>query len=231
MSPRLPPRTGTSVCLEPTFLFTAGTARTASVLARASVPDTISVDVEGGPPNYPTMASTPNSISPLPGNSTRSESRRPPPPMTILQFNVGSKAANVWIDGVQLNVVPPGVYRRDLTPGTVPSATDRPRRKRLRQAPASSGSRGTARRSISTSWTMRARSFAATGAWYTATYNSGGGNRQRREWLKGPLTLGRHVLRTGLRSGQRLSGTSASPRYPANHTLEVWLPAAPSAAS
>ena len=210
--------------------FTAGTAYQLQFWARASVPDTISVDAEGGPPNYPSYGLyTQLNLTTTWQLYTLSFQAPTTANDGILQFNVGAQAANVWIDGVQLNAVPPGVYRRDYTLGTVllnGSASPQT------VAPGPGFQRFTGTQAPRYQYIVddASAAFAATGAWYSATYNSGGGTASG-ETVNGPYYHAWGATCHELDSGPGSAVWNLGITQDGTYTLEVWLPAAPSAAS
>jgi len=210
--------------------FTAGTAYQLQFWARASVPDTISVDAEGGPPNYPSYGLyTQLSLTTTWQLYTVGFQAPTTANDGILQFNVGAEAANVWIDGVQLNAVPPGVYRRDYTLGTVfLNGSFSPQT----VAPGPGFQRFTGTQAPLYQYIVddSSAAFTATGGWYSATYNSGGGTASG-ETVNGPYYHAWGATCHELDSGPGGAVWNLGITQDGTYTLEVWLPAAPSAAS
>jgi len=210
--------------------FTAGTAYQLQFWARASVPDTISVDAEGGPPNYPSYGLyTQLSLTTTWQLYTVGFQAPTTANDGILQFNVGAEAANVWIDGVQLNAVPPGVYRRDYTLGTVfLNGSFSPQT----VAPGPGFQRFTGTQAPLYQYIVddSSAAFTATGGWYSATYNSGGGTASG-ETVNGPYYHAWGTTCHELDSGPGGAVWNLGITQDGTYTLEVWLPAAPSAAS
>lgn len=207
--------------------FTAGTEYQLQFWARASVPDTISVDTEGGPPNYPSYGLwTQLNLTTtwqlytvwFQAPTTANDG--------ILQFSVGLLAANVWIDGVQLSAVPPAVYRRDYTQATVLlNGTNSPQT--IASGAGFQHFTGTQAPRYQYIVDDSSAAFTDTGAWYTATYNSGGGTASG-ETVNGPYYhawgMTCHELDSGTGSAEWNLGITQDGTY----ALSVWLPSPPS---
>jgi uncharacterized protein (TIGR03437 family) len=210
--------------------FTAGTSYQLQFWARANVPVAITVNTQGGGPNYPgyglytqvNLATTWQLFTlsfqaPIAANDG-----------SVL-FNLGLSVANIWIDGVQLNSVPPGVYRRDYTLGTVLlNGTTAPET----IAPGSGFQRFTGTQAPRYQYIVddSSAAFTATGAWYTATYNSGGGTASG-ETVNGPYYHAWGTTCHELDSGPGSAAWNLGITQDGTYTLSAWLPAAPSAAS
>jgi uncharacterized protein (TIGR03437 family) len=206
--------------------FTAGTNYQLQFWARANAPVAITVNTQGGPPNYPgyglytqlnltTTWQLYNLSFQAPTTANDGS----------LLFNVGLAAANIWIDGVQITAAPPNVYRRDYTLGTVLlNGTTSPQT--IAPGPGFQRFAGTQAPRYQYIVDDSSASFTATGAWYSATYNSGGGTASG-ETVNGPYyhAWGTtcHELDSGPGNAVWNLGITADGTY----TLEVWLPAAP----
>jgi uncharacterized protein (TIGR03437 family) len=99
---------------------TAGTNYQVQFWARADAPRSITVDSQGGAPNYPNYGL--NTVIPLTTTwqffsatflapTTATDGR--------LEFWVGDQTGSVWLDVVALFPVQSGIYRRDYSNGTV----------------------------------------------------------------------------------------------------------------
>ena len=140
-----------------------------------------------------------------------------------LQFRLGGGTGNLWLDGIELFKSPVQVYRRDFQDGVVVlNATNS-----TQTIPLEAGLQrfsGTQAPKYQYIVDDGGSSFSATGAWVVDTLDTG--------WRKpsGPYyhawegTL--HAL-TGTGSAQWKLGIPANGQY----TLQVWLPAAPTASS
>jgi uncharacterized protein (TIGR03437 family) len=210
--------------------FTAGANYQLQFWARANVPVVITVNTQGGGPNYPnyglyTQVSLTTTwqlytlafLAPTTANDG-----------SVL-FNLGLAVANIWIDGVQLNSVLPGVYRRDYTLGTVLlNGTAAPQT----IAPGSGFQRFTGTQAPRYQYIVddSSAAFSATGAWYTATYNSGGGTAGG-ETVNGPYYHAWGTTCNELDSGPGNAVWNLGITQDGTYTLSVWLPAAPSAST
>jgi hypothetical protein len=98
----------------------AGTNYQLQFWARADQPRAITVNSQGGGPNYPNYGlSTQVSIRASWGLYSASFTAPTTASDGRIQFWMGDVAGNVWIDGVQLTQAPPNVFRRDYTNGAV----------------------------------------------------------------------------------------------------------------
>ncbi|MGA2132303.1 MAG: putative glycoside hydrolase [Bryobacteraceae bacterium] len=208
--------------------FIAGTNYQLQFWARASVPAAMSVDTEGGAPNYPNYGLwTELSLSttwqlftiPFLAPTTANDG--------TIQFNVGEQAASVWIDGVQITALPPDIYARDYTQGKVLlNGTTTPQT----IAPGAGFQRFTGTQAPRYQYIVddSSAAFSATGDWYTVTYNSGGGTAGG-ETVNGPYyhAWGTTCHELDYGSGDALWNLGIT--QDGTYTLETWLPAAPGA--
>ncbi|HEY2859545.1 MAG TPA: LamG-like jellyroll fold domain-containing protein [Terracidiphilus sp.] len=217
----------------------AGTSYQVQFWARADTPRTITVHSQGGAPNYTdynlnTLISvgtswgfyTTSFTAPLSVNDAR------------LEFWVGAMAGNIWFDDVQLRPTGGDLYRRDFTKGsvllngtssgqTVPGLTGLQRfngtQAPLYQYIVDDADAG----------------FSATGAWSTATFNTGSLSYagSSKNLPPEPQNANGPFYHTWLGACQQLDAPSGSAQWslslPADgaYTIQVWLPAAPNAAS
>ena len=196
--------------------------------ARANVPATISVLVQGGPPDYPNYGLyTQVNLT----TSWQLYTLSFQAPVTAndgtVEFNVGQAAADIWIDGVQITASPADVYRRDFTKGTVLlNGTNSPQT----IAPGAGFRRFTGTQAPRHQYIVDDSSagFTATGAWYSATYNSGGGTAGG-ETVNGPYYHAWGTTCHELASGSGNAVWNLGITEDGTYTLEAWLPAAPSA--
>jgi uncharacterized protein (TIGR03437 family) len=209
--------------------FIAATNYRLQFWARASVPVTISVDTEGGPPNYPNYGLY-TQVSLVTTWQLYTLSFQAPTTANdgIVQFNLGLAAANIWIDGVQLTSGPLDVYRRDFTQGAVllnGSASPQT------IAPGSVFRRFTGTQAPRYQYIVDdTATFATTGAWYSTTYNSGGGTASG-ETVDGPYYHAWGATCHELDSGPGSAVWNLGITEDGTYTLEVWLPAAPAAST
>lgn len=210
--------------------FTAATNYRLQFWARASVPAVISVDTEGGPPDYRNYGLyTQVSLTTTWQLYTLSFQAPTSANDGTVQFNLGLSAANIWIDGVQLSAAPADVYRRDFTQGTVllnGSAS------RQSIAPGAGFQRFTGTQAPRYQYIVddSSAAFTATGAWSSTTYNSGGGTASG-ETVNGPYYHAWGTTCNELDSGPGNAVWNLGITQDGTYMLEVWLPAAPSAST
>jgi len=208
--------------------FTAGTNYQLQFWARANAAVAITVNTQGGPPNYPGYGLyTQLNLTATWQLYTLSFQAPTTANDGTVVFNAGLAVANIWIDGVQITAAPPNVYRRDYTLGTVLlNGTTSPQT--IAPGPGFQRFTGTQAPRYQYIVDDSSASFSATGAWYSATYNSGGGTAGG-ETVNGPYyhAWGTtcHELDSGPGNAVWNLGITADGTY----TLEVWLPAAPAA--
>jgi uncharacterized protein (TIGR03437 family) len=213
----------------------AGTNYQLQFWARADQPRTITLDSQGGGPNYPNYGlSTQVSI----GTSWGLYSATFIAPTTAtdgrIQFWVGDVAGNVWIDGVQLVKSPPDVYRRDFTLG-IALLNGTTAQQTISLSPGFHRFSGTQAPKYQYIVDDMDAGFASTGAWSNVTYDSGvlwddGSPTSSAEAL-GPYyhawQLTAHQSDTSSGTAQWNLGIVEDGQY----TIQVWLPAAPNASS
>jgi len=210
--------------------FTAGANYQLQFWARANVPVAITVNTQGGGPNYPGYGLyTQVNLATTWQLFTLSFQAPTTANDGSVLFNLGLAAANIWIDGVQLNSVTPGVYRRDYTLGTVLlNGTTSPQT----IAPGAGFQRFTGTQAPRYQYIVddSSAAFTATGAWYSTTYNSGGGTAGG-EAVNGPYYHAWGTTCHELDSGPGSVVWNLGITQDGTYTLSVWLPAAPSASS
>ncbi|MGC9946495.1 MAG: carbohydrate binding domain-containing protein [Bryobacteraceae bacterium] len=208
--------------------FTAGTSYQLQFWARANLPVAITVNTQGGAPDYPNYGLyTQVSLATTWQLYTLSFQAPTTANDGSVLFNLGLAVANIWIDGVQLNSVEPGVYRRDYTLGTVllnGSASPQT----IAPGPGFQRFTGTQAPRYQYIVDDSSAAFTATGAWYSATYNSGGGTASG-ETVNGPYYHAWGTTCNELDSGPGSAVWNLGITQDGTYTLEVWLPAAPSA--
>jgi len=207
---------------------TAGATYQLQFWARASKPVSIVADMQGGPPDYPNygLYTWVNLTSTWQLYNLTFQA-----PTTAndgaVQFNVGPAAASIWIDGVQLTAAPPDIYRRDFTRGAVLlNGTGSPQT--IAPGPGFRRFSGTQAPRYQYIVDDSSDAFSSTGAWHSATYNSGGGTASG-ETVNGPFYhawgMTCHELDAGPGSATWNLGITEDGTY----SLQVWLPAAPAA--
>ena len=198
--------------------------------ARASTPVSIVADIQGGPPDYPNyglytwvnLTSTWQLyILTFQAPTTANDG--------TVQFNVGPATATIWIDAVQLRATPADVYRRDFTQGAVLlNGTNSPQT--IATGPGFRRFSGTQAPRYQYIVDDSSAAFSSTGAWHSATYNSGGGTASG-ETVNGPFYhawgMACHELDAGPGSAVWNLGITQDGSY----MLQVWLPAAPAAST
>jgi uncharacterized protein (TIGR03437 family) len=215
--------------------FAAGAPYRLQFWARADTTRTITVNSQGGAPNFPSYGlSAQFTIGP--NWSLYTASFLAPISATDgrLEFWVGDSIGNVWIDGVQLAAATAEVYRRDFTLGVVlVNGTSA-----QQTIPLESGlQRFSGSQAPKYQYVIDDADPAAifTGSWNTVTYDSGV------LWDDGPPTSSSeasgpfyHAWRTGVHqldiptgSAQWNLGVPEDGQY----AILVWLPAAPNAAT
>ncbi|MGD0047522.1 MAG: LamG-like jellyroll fold domain-containing protein [Bryobacteraceae bacterium] len=213
----------------------AGTSYQLQFWARADQPRTITVNSQGGAPNWPNYGLNAQ-IAIDTSWGLYSASFIAPTTATDgrIQFWVGDVAGNVWIDGVQLLQALPVVYRRDFTLGVaLLNAT-------TSQQTISLGSglqRFTGSQAPKYQYIVddADTGFTSTGSWNAVTYDSGV------IWDDGSPTSSAEALGPYYHAWQltahQLDATSGTAQWSLNipedgqYTIQVWLPAAPNAGS
>jgi len=204
--------------------------------ARSDAPRVITVNSQGGPPAYAWYdLNTQFSIGPSWGFYTTTFT----PPATVtdarIQFWVGDVAGNVWVDGVNLSAASPSTFRRDFTNGVV-----------LLNGTASAQTISLEAGLQRFSGTQAPKfqyiiddsdtAFTATGAWSAVTIDSGFAHGAPvsgpgSQVANGPYY---HAWKTGVHELDTSSGSATwNLQVPEDgiYTIQVWLPAGPSAAS
>jgi uncharacterized protein (TIGR03437 family) len=210
--------------------FGAGTNYQLQFWARANPPAAITVNTQGGGPNYPNYGLyTQVNLSATWQLYTLSFLAPTTASDGTVVFNLGLAAANIWIDGVQLTAAPPDVYRRDYTLGTVLlNGSTSPQT----IAPGAGFRRFTGTQAPRHQYIVddASASFTSTGAWYSTTYNSGGGTAGG-ETVNGPYYHAWGGTCNELDSGPGVAVWNLGITEDGTYTLEVWLAAAPAASS
>jgi uncharacterized protein (TIGR03437 family) len=210
--------------------FVAGTTYQLQFWARANAPVAITVNTQGGPPNYTAYGLyTQVNLTTTWQLYTLSFQAPVTANDAAVLFNLGLAAANIWIDGVQLSAAPANIYRRDFTLGMVLlNGTNAPQT----IAPGAGFQRfkGTQAPRYQYIVDDSSAAFSATGAWYTTTYNSGGGTASG-ETVNGPYYHAWGTTCQELDAGPGNAVWNLGITQDGTYTLSVWLPAAPMASS
>jgi len=220
--------------------FSRGAGYLLQFWARADSPRTITVFSQGGAPKYPNyglsaqVAITTSwnlySVS-FTSSATAQDGR--------LEFWVGDVAGNVWLDDVQITQQPPAVYRRDYSNGTVllnGTATQQT----VSMEAGFQRFTGTQAPLYQYMVDDSSSSFSTNGSeWKTVVYNTGAYSSAGSsatlppdpQHANGPYYHcwegSCHELDSGSGSAQWNLNIPADGQY----TIQVWLPAAPNAAS
>jgi hypothetical protein len=218
---------------------TAGVEYQVQFWGRASSPRVITVFSQGGAPNYPYYGLDAQiSI----GTSWKLYSATFLSPVTAkdgrLEFWVGDVAGDVWLDGVQLSLAPPEVYRRDFTNGIVLlNGMSTPQTVTL--GPGFKRYSGTQAPMYQYIVDDSDSAFMSTGSWNTVTYDTGAYSSAGTgpDFPPGPQNQNGpfyhcwkhtcHKLTTGSGKAQWNLNLPADGRY----TIQIWLPAAPGAST
>ena len=212
---------------------TGGTTYRLQFWARADSARVITINSQGGPPNYPWYGLYAK-ITIGPGWSLYTASMVAPTTATDgrIQFWVGDVAGSVWIDGVRLSADPPALYRRDFSTGVVllngtngsQTISLEPGLMRF------SGSQAPKYQYIVDDTDA---GFTSNGSWQTATYDSGV------LWDNGAPTSSAEALGPYYHAWQltahQLDASSGTAQWnlriseDGQYTIQAWLPAAPSA--
>ena len=210
--------------------FTAGTTYQLQFWARANVPIAITVNTQGGGPNYPTYGLyTQVNLTTTWQLYTLSFQAPTTANDGNILFNLGLAVANIWIDGVQITSTPPNIYRRDYTMGTVLlNGSTSPQT----IAPGAGFQRFTGTQAPRYQYIVddSTASFSSTGAWYSVTYNSGGGTASG-ETVNGPYYHAWGMTCNEMDSGPGSAEWNLGITQDGTYTLEVWLASPPSASS
>jgi uncharacterized protein (TIGR03437 family) len=206
--------------------------------ARSDTPRTLTVNCQGGSPNFTNYGLyaqfqlgpswklyTTSFTSPATGNDAR------------LEFQVGDSVGNVWFDGVQLN--PSGnnteIYRRDFTNGiAVLNASSASQTVSLESGLKKfSGAQAPKYQYIVDDTDT---GFTTSGAWSAVTMDSGFGHGNKADGPGSQLANGPyyHAWEKGVhQSADTTASATWSLHIPADdrYTIQVWLPAAPNAAT
>ncbi len=210
--------------------FVAGATYQLQFWARANAPVAITVNTQGGAPDY-TAYGLYTQVNLTTTWQLYSLSFQAPVTANdaAVLFNLGLTAANIWIDGVQLNTAPASIYRRDFSLGTVLlNGTNSPQT----IAPGAGFQRFTGTQAPRYQYIVDDSSgaFSTTGAWFSTTYNSGGGTASG-ETVNGPYY---HAWGTTCHELDAAPGNAVwnlGITQDGTYTLSVWLPAAPLASS
>lgn len=212
------------------FSLNAGSSYQVQFWGRSNAPASIWVDVEGGPPNYTNYGiyqqvnlSTTWQLYTFSFQSPVTASD------ATLLFEVGVAAANIWIDAVQITAAPVDIYRRDYTLGTVLlNGSSSPQT--FTPGPGYRRFTGTQAPRYQYIVDDSSASFSSSGAWYSPTYNSGGGTASG-ETVNGPYYHAWGATCHELDSGPGNAAWNLGITEDGTYTLAVWLPAPPSASN
>lgn len=208
---------------------TAGVSYQLQFWARADNPRNITVNEQGGAPNYAAygpqtrVAITTNwalyTVS-FVATTTANDGR--------IQFFIGDATGNVWIDGVVLSLAPSALYRRDFTNGSVLlNGTTTPQT--ISMGPGFQRFSGTQAPMYQYIVDDTAPAFTTTtGSWSTVTYDTGYSSTGGGETVNGPYY---HAWNRTL---HQIGGSGTAQwnlNIPADgtYTIQAWLPAAPNA--
>jgi hypothetical protein len=207
--------------------------------ARAGSPRVITVSAQGGAPDYPYYGLSAQIAI---GTSWKLYSASFQALATAhdgrLEFWVGDAAGNVWLDGVQLSLAPPQVYRRDFTNGAVLlNGMSTPQTVTLGAGfKRYSGTQAPLYQYIVDDSDS---AFSSTGSWKSVIYDTGAYSSAGSSANLPPEPQNQngpfyhcwkgscHKLNTGSGQAQWKLNIPADGRY----TIQIWLPAAPGAAS
>jgi len=215
---------------------TSGVTYQLQFWARSDAPRVITVNSQGGPPAY-TWYNLNAQFSIGQGWGLYTTTFTSPATVTDarIQFWVGDVAGDVWVDAVNLSATSPATYRRDFTNGVV-----------LLNGTASAQTISLEAGLQRFSGTQAPKfqyiiddadtAFTATGAWNVVTIDSGFAQGAP---VRGPGSqVGNgpyyHAWKTGVHELDTSSGTATwNLQIPEDgiYTVQVWLPAGPSAAS
>jgi uncharacterized protein (TIGR03437 family) len=216
---------------------TSGTEYRVQFWARADSPRTITVNSQGGAPNYLNYGLYAQFVI---GTSWGLYSASFVAPATAndgrLEFWVGDVAGNVWLDDVQLSQQTASVYRRDFTGGVVLlNGTATPKTVALEPG----FQRFTGKQAPLYQYIVddADAGFSATGSWNTVTYNTGSYGPAANNLPSEPQNFNGpyyhcwqgncHQLDLG--GGQ--AQWNLNPPADGQYSIQVWLPAAPGAAN
>lgn len=215
------------ICLEQDGLsLIGGQEYTVQFWAKSDTPLPIQVSMQGGSPSYlhyglsATVQSltgwNPYSLSFIASQSA-TDGR--------LEFNLGSAAGNIWIDGVSMVAAPQRLYRRDFQNGVVLlNGTNSPQTFSLEAGLSRfSGSQAPRYQYIVDD---SSAAFSATGStWAVNTYDTG--------WRKpsGPYYHAWNATLHELDSGPGTAQWNLQIPADGQYTIQIWLPAAPSAST
>lgn len=210
---------------------TAGVSYQLQFWARADTPRNITVNEQGGAPNYPaygpqtSVAITTSwalyTVS-FVATATANDGR--------MQFFVGDVPGNVWIDGVVLSLAPSALYRRDFTNGSV-LLNGTTTSQTISMGAGFQRFSGTQAPMYQYIIDDTAPAFNTTaGSWSTVTYDTGYSSTGGGETINGPYY---HAWNRTL---HQLGGAGTAQwnlNIPADgtYTIQAWLPAAPNASS
>ncbi|MGA3042113.1 MAG: carbohydrate binding domain-containing protein [Bryobacteraceae bacterium] len=208
--------------------FTAGTTYQLQFWARANGPMAITVNTQGGGPNYPNYGLyTQVNLTATWQLYTLSFQAPTTANDGNILFNLGLAVANIWIDGVQVAAITPGVYRRDYTQGTVLlNGSTAPQT--ITPGPGFQRFTGTQAPRYQYIVDDSSASFTYTGAWYSVTYNSGGGTASG-ETVNGPYYHAWGTTCSELDTGPGSAEWNLGVIQDGTYTLEAWLASPPSA--
>jgi hypothetical protein len=214
---------------------TAGVTYQLTFWALADSPRVITVNSQGGPPNWPSYGLY-SQISI--GTTWQQYSASFTAPVTatdgIVEFWVGDVTGNVWIDGVTLSIPPLAVYRRDFTNGVVLlNGTNSPQTFLLEPGlHRFSGSQAPKYQYIVDDSDA---GFTSSGAWQVVQYDSGvlwdDGSPTSTAEANGPYY---HAWKLSVHELDVASGTAQwNLNIPEDgqYTIQIWLPAAPNAST
>jgi uncharacterized protein (TIGR03437 family) len=215
----------------------AGTSYQVQFWARTDTPRTITVNSQGGAPNFTGYnLNTPISIGTSWGFYTTSFTA----PLTVndarMEFWVGSVPGNIWFDDVQLIPTGADLYRRDFSNGSVllNGSSSTQTVSGLTGLQRFTGTQAPLNQYIVDDADA---GFSATGAWNTATYNTGSlsGAGSSSTLPAEPQNANGPFYHAWLGTCHQLDAPSGTAQWslslPADgaYTIQVWLAAAPNA--
>ncbi len=206
-----------------------GTSYQLSFWAKSNAARTIYGELQGGSPNYVNYYSAPVTIGTTWRQYNLSFTASATDPATQLEFFVGGPDGQIWLDGVQFGTLPPGIFRRDFTNGTVLlNGTSSVRTISLGSGfQRLSGSQAPLYQYIVDD---TASGFSTTGSWNTVTIDTGYGRMGSGETPNPPY----YHAWNGTAQTNTGSGTAQWPlNVPGSgtYTIQAWLPAAPTAST
>jgi len=206
---------------------TAGTNYQLSFWAKASASRMIGVALQAGAPGYAEYYSNQVVIDSTWRQYTFSFNAGKTDPATSLEFFLGGPVGDIWLDGVQFGSVPPNIYRRDFTNGTVLlNGTNTAQTINL----GSGFQRFTGTQAPLYQYIIddTDSGFSSTGTWSAVTIDTGYGRTGAGETPNGPYYHAWNAT-AQLNSGSGTAQWNLHLPGDGTYTIQAWLPAAPSA--